>query len=558
MADTYARLQDAAKSLCDVRERCGAPSISVGILHEGRVIFTYSSGLRDVEKQLPATSDTIYFLGSISKTLVSAAAGILVGEGHMSWKDKIQQHLPEFDPVGDAEIGKKADVVDVLRHSSGLANPVIQLLGPGGMLMLREEDFMKFVNLGPTENEKGQRYNREWSYSSMGYGVMAKVIERVSGMSLSSFVRERILKPLKMDRTVVSRSGYVNDNNLAYPYAMREDGSFARIRSDEWTSEEATSVLAAFGIRSSVNDMLKWATAILVAEKAETLGQDDQKGEKNPLREMATIRRAYWTRPTEDEYQNESAFCMGWFRGVMPSAQVGWGSFNSRTKFNKEKSYLNFIIGRDSPKRLFIKHHGILEASAAVITTFPETQSAVIAMTNGLNRGDAADWAAQIMIQSLFNLQPTINFKPLIDLEAKLRYADYNDTVLVPWLEHRNVGESEMNLQEFLGEYEGWAMTLEVILGDTGSLKLVFNGRDDMPVSLDYYNKDQYTFLPASRDEWVAGGYLDFDNYMMFVLDFKRDENGKINGLWWMWDDGYKSTWFEKKEGSLQRAPSGR
>lgn len=324
------------------------------------------------------------------------------------------------------------------------------------------------------------------------------------------------------------------------------------------TSEEHTSVLAAFGMRSSVNDMLKWAAAILAAEKAETLGQSDQKGEGNPLREMATIRRPYWTRPTEDEYQNESAFCMGWFRAVMPSAQVGWGSFNSRTKFNKEKSYLNFIVGRDSPKRLFVKHHGILEANAAVIITFPETQSAVISMTNGLNRGDAADWAAQTMIQALFNLQPKVDFKPLIELESKLRYADYHDTVLVPWLAHRNVDEPEMNRQEVLGEYEGWAMTLEIILDDSGSLKLIFNGREDMPVNLSYYNKDQYTFLPASRDDWVAGGYLDFDNYMVFILDFRRDESGKINGLWWMWDDGYKSTWFEKKAGSLRTISSGR
>jgi CubicO group peptidase (beta-lactamase class C family) len=62
-----------------VKDLCRVPSISAGVLHEGKVIFMESLGLRDVEHKLEANCDTSYLLGSVSKMFASAALGILVG-----------------------------------------------------------------------------------------------------------------------------------------------------------------------------------------------------------------------------------------------------------------------------------------------------------------------------------------------------------------------------------------------------------------------------------------------------------------------------------------------
>lgn len=74
------------------------PSISIGILHEGEVIFTGSVGEQDVSSHEPANEETLYSICSISKTFVSAAIGILVDEGKLQWTDPVGRYLPEFKP----------------------------------------------------------------------------------------------------------------------------------------------------------------------------------------------------------------------------------------------------------------------------------------------------------------------------------------------------------------------------------------------------------------------------------------------------------------------------
>ncbi|PNS21558.1 hypothetical protein CAC42_917 [Sphaceloma murrayae] len=149
-----------------IRELCGVPSISVGVLHEGRVIHTKSVGYRDVERKLPADEDSLYLLASISKSFVTAALGILVDEGKPRWKDLVSKHLPDFNPSGDPRISQEADLIDLLRHSAGLSNPVVSQIEPQGAVQLHEEDFLELVNSAPTRDEDEQYFNREWVYSN--------------------------------------------------------------------------------------------------------------------------------------------------------------------------------------------------------------------------------------------------------------------------------------------------------------------------------------------------------------------------------------------------------
>ena len=83
------RLEDCIPEIARVKELCRVPSISVGVLHEGKVAFMKSLGLRDVEQRLEANCDTSYLLGSVSKMFGSASIGILVEEGKMLWHNMI-------------------------------------------------------------------------------------------------------------------------------------------------------------------------------------------------------------------------------------------------------------------------------------------------------------------------------------------------------------------------------------------------------------------------------------------------------------------------------------
>lgn len=206
---------------------CKAPSISIGILHEGKVLYRKSLGLRDDEKNLDANSDTCCLFGSCSKLLTSAAVGILA-ETQLYWTDLISKHVPEFSPVGDPRIGQQAMIVDAYRHTTGLANPNAVFFGPQNTLTIKEEDHVALLNALPTSNDSGQRFNSRWYYSNATFGVLSNVIKTGSGMHFCEFIRQRLCQPLAMEQTLVARAEVLSNNNIAHPYVQMEDGHWAK------------------------------------------------------------------------------------------------------------------------------------------------------------------------------------------------------------------------------------------------------------------------------------------------------------------------------------------
>ncbi|THC94372.1 hypothetical protein EYZ11_006170 [Aspergillus tanneri] len=150
------------------------------------------------QNQLPAMSDTQYLIGSVSKSFLSAAVGILVDQGKLQWLDPIQKYIPEFDPIGDPNIGQKADLIDALRHSTGLGVPNLLCLGPRSTLLNDEKDYIKLLNSMPTANHEGHRFNSWWMYNNYAYSLIAKVVEVASGQKTISPTLMYLPKPGNM------------------------------------------------------------------------------------------------------------------------------------------------------------------------------------------------------------------------------------------------------------------------------------------------------------------------------------------------------------------------
>jgi hypothetical protein len=89
-------------------------------------------------------------------------------------------------------------------------------------------------------------------------------------------------------------------------------------------------------------------------------------------------------------------------------------------------------------------------------------------------------------------------------------------------------------LEGYIGRYRGLGIVLEIRQPESGRLEVVFNGREEIAQALDLYNEDMHSYLPADRDEWLRGAWLDWDCYMMGVLHFHRGEaNGRVIGVAW-------------------------
>jgi CubicO group peptidase (beta-lactamase class C family) len=285
------RIQSQWPVVEEIRNKCGVGSISVGVLHQGEVLFTGSTGYREVAKQEKADTSTLYTLCSISKSFVAAAVGILVDRGMCKWEDPVGPYLPEFIPKGDPRVAAAATFNDFLRQSGGLANPIVNIIGPEGKVLVQEGEFISVLNDTPTGSESfGPYFNAAWEYSNVAYGLVGLVIERLSGQRYADFVSQEILKPLGMNDTVVYKSQLALNSNVARSYVRLSDGSWFEQPEHEWTDELNTPLLSMIGIRSSVKDLLIWCAATMNAYWGDASSpQRVLSGLSNPLREVGSI-----------------------------------------------------------------------------------------------------------------------------------------------------------------------------------------------------------------------------------------------------------------------------
>ncbi|KAL4941080.1 hypothetical protein BDV06DRAFT_195176 [Aspergillus oleicola] len=551
------RLEDCLDQIRQVQEIFETPSITFGVVHHGEVILHKSIGHRDVDQELHADADTVYMLGSCSKMITSAAVGILVDEGKLSWTDPVQKYIPEFNPVGDPRIGKEADIIDILRHSTGLFVPNLQLLGPGGAIISNEEDLVPLLNVIPTADEKGQRFNREWWYNNHVYGLAALIVQRITGQRFADFVRERILIPLGMDRTILKRSDIEGADNVAVPYTKLSNGVTTPLSEQSWPCENHSPLLAGTGIRSTLNDMLTWCIAVLDAERCENEPGYKPKVPNNPLKQMNRVRRGYWTRPAEDpDFSKDTAYCMGWFRARLPSSMLGAFSGNQQSREKEHQAHLQYILGRDQADCPFqmIGHTGGMIGSVFSVFTFPETQSAVVTMTNRRDVGDASDFAAQILVQALFDLTPKVDLTVWAKKETELARVYYREKIEQPWEDNRRSDDPEReDLMIYVGQYRGFdgRFTFTVVAqpqptDETIQLSLIFNHRKATECPLVFYKKDVYSFFQPGEDTGKLNRIIAFD-YKQMLLNFEFDESKEtVKGLWWQWDEDAERAWMEK------------
>ncbi|KAI0485622.1 beta-lactamase/transpeptidase-like protein [Xylaria cf. heliscus] len=548
---TDTRIKAAMEQISELRNICGVPSISIGVLHHGEVIHMESFGLRDVENNLPADSKTLYLLSSLSKGFVASAIGGAVAEGKMDWKTPLSYYVPEFEP-SDPDVNK-ANLIDFLRHSSGLSSPQLLIIGPQGMLIHSEKDFVQLMNTCPAYDENGNRYNRSWLYNNWGYGLVATALQRAYQRPYADIIQNRILMPLGLSRTIVSGSSLASESNIAYPYALLDDGAFRRLESDRWTYQNHTPANAAMGMRSCVEDMLSWASNILKAEHNERIdrifttssGNDD-----TVLYNVHQTRKGRWTRPSSsnDDLTNSTVYCMGWYRTIIPSSMLGFLSYNDMTREESTGGFHNPMIGVESPEKEVVAHNGVFCGSTSALYTFRDTQSAIIAFANGLQDADASEFAVQIITQALFDLKPKVDILKLARREVNLRKRHFAESLLSEWERNRDTATPEAPREQYVGDFEGHTTCLSILhSGKTAELSVRFNGIEESTLKLQYYRKDTYSFFPTFRNDWLTKSMIEWNDHRLAILVFERDESGIVIGLFWKWDHEGRPGWFQKR-----------
>jgi D-alanyl-D-alanine carboxypeptidase len=212
------------------------PSVSIVILEDGKVAKIGAYGVSDVTRGIPATPETVYKIGSVSKQFIATAIMLLAQDGRLKIDDPVSRYLegtpPAWQPI---------TIRHFLTHTGGVVRES-PAFDPGKVQS--DADVVKAAYPLPLRFVPGSK----WEYCNVGYFALAEIITRVSGRPWQQFMHERVFKPAGMMVTAPTNVTPTLPNR-----ALGYTGDDNQRQADEWLALRPSGAFL-----STVGDLAKW------------------------------------------------------------------------------------------------------------------------------------------------------------------------------------------------------------------------------------------------------------------------------------------------------------
>lgn len=222
-----------------------SPGCALAVVRDGAAIYQRGYGMADLERNVPITPRTTFYLASVSKQFTAAAVALLEDSGRLSADDEVRKYLPEL-PVYAHPIR----IHHLVHHTSGIRDylGLWSLSGRGHLDSISEQDALALIARQKSLGfEPGARY----SYSNSGYFLLSIIIRRVSGLTLREFAEQNLFAPLGMRHTQFHDDATRIVGERALGHFRRADGSLGLRRT-------TFALVGDGGLLSSVEDMVSW------------------------------------------------------------------------------------------------------------------------------------------------------------------------------------------------------------------------------------------------------------------------------------------------------------
>ena len=211
------------------------PGLAIAVVKNGRVVMLRGFGLRDVERKLRVTPETLFALGSITKSFTVTGLGILADGGHLDWDAPVRTLLPDFRLHG-AGLTAKVTVRDLLVHRTGL--PRHDALWYVEVFDRRElVRRLRFL-------EPAAALGKVFAYNNLMYVVAGQLAGRLGGGSWEYIMRRGLIDPLGMKETRLSLALFRAAIDYAVPYFPGKSGRIRIPARDTGPIAPAASVYA--------------------------------------------------------------------------------------------------------------------------------------------------------------------------------------------------------------------------------------------------------------------------------------------------------------------------
>lgn len=331
------------------------PATAVAVTWQGKIVHARGYGFRDLEARRPADADTLFAIGSITKSFTVTGLGMLADEGKLDWKKHVLDYLPDFrlhDPIAT----RFMTPLDLVTHRSGL--PRHDLVWYGASIS-RDELYEKLRYL-----EESEEFRSAWQYQNLMFMVAGRIAEKITGMRWEDFTRKRILEPLGMTHANFSVEEMARGENCARPYT-EIDGEIRRI-----PYRSASNVAPAGAINASVSEMIRYVRFHLdrgVWEGKRLLSENAARMMQTPQMVMP-LPRAF-------EEVGHTSYGMGWMISTYRGNEI-------------------------------VQHGGGIDGFISLLTFLPEKDIGIIVLTNKSGNNPLPTIVTFDVIDRLLGLEP--------------------------------------------------------------------------------------------------------------------------------------------------------
>ena len=277
-----------------------SPGVAILVRKDEKTVLQRGYGVCDLRTMTAINTSTNFRLASLTKQFTAMAVMLLVHDGRLRYEDRLTQIFSDFP-----EYGRAITVRHLLTHTSGLPD-YEELMEAGRWTEDRQIQDPEVLALLKRQANPKFPAGTSWAYSNSGYVVLGLIVAKMSGVPFGEFVRQRILQPLHMNRTLVYVKGGEDLPNRAFGHT-KLGNIFVE------TDQSATSAtLGDGGLYSNLEDLAKWDQAL---EDHVLLGEAEMKPALTPVR-LADGSEARWPTGSGDDNLEPGkpvANGFGWF-----------------------------------------------------------------------------------------------------------------------------------------------------------------------------------------------------------------------------------------------------
>ncbi|MBK7500851.1 MAG: serine hydrolase [Ignavibacteriales bacterium] len=451
------------------------PGVAVLIVKDGKVIFEKGFGVKELGKDDLVDENTLFMIGSNTKAFTGTALAVLEYDEKLKLDDKVIKYLPDFK-MKDEWVTKELNLQDIVSHRMGLETFQGDFMYWTSDLNA-DEVIEKFGMISPKYN-----FRTKYGYTNAGYAIAGKVIEKVSGLSWGEFLKEKIFKPLEMNRTVPLSEEFVKSDNIAKPHTY-VDGKISLI-----PFQNIDNLAPCGSIGSSVNDLSHWVIAQLDSGKYDGVIAIPFSAIQK-TRQLLSIERRVRHPYNKTHY---SLYGMGW-------------------------------AFQDYEGREIVMHTGGVNGFVTSVTLMPEEKLGIVVLTN--TDQNAFFQSLKWEILDAYLGLPYRNYDSTFFASNQKRKSD-QDSLIITMKDSAKLNLSpENDLQNFAGRYENEVYGYADLVRKDNFLELTLEHHSRLRGKLEYIGNNRFfcTYSDPTYGKKVFPFFIEdgkITSFDLFVDDF--------------------------------------